>query len=64
MDKLAPERKAEVKNMYVFRLVTKLEQASISPEQLELMDRNALLLLLLFFFHFFFNTLGTLNPEG
>jgi len=41
--KLASERKAEVKKMSVFRLVTKLEQAGVRPDQLELMDRNALL---------------------
>ena len=43
MDKLAPERKAEIKKMSVFILVTKLEQAGVNPEQLDLMDRNALL---------------------
>jgi len=43
MEKLAPERKAEVKKMSVFRLFTKCEQAWCSPDQLELMDRNALL---------------------
>ena len=43
MDKLVPERKAEVTRMSVFRLVAKPKQAGISPEQLELMDCSALL---------------------
>jgi len=34
MEKLAPDHKAEIKKMSVFRLVTKLEQADISPDQL------------------------------
>jgi hypothetical protein len=43
MEKLPSERRAEVKKMSDVRLVAKLQQAGFTPEQLELMDRSALM---------------------
>ena len=43
MEKLPSERRAEVKKMSDVKLVAKLQQAGFNPEQLETMDRSALM---------------------
>jgi predicted kinase len=43
MDKLSAERKGEIKKMSDVRLITKLKQAGLTTEQLETMNREAML---------------------
>jgi hypothetical protein len=43
MDKLPAERKADIKKMSDVRLITRLKQAGLTTEQLETMDREAML---------------------
>ena len=43
MEKLPSERRAEVKKMSDVKLAAKLQQAGFTPEQLEPMDRSALM---------------------